>query len=369
MVASSKFLPVMADVPDAQNCWAPEIFFDEDNGRYLIFWSTTTVREPDNAHRIYYVETRDFTTYTPAKVLYDGGFSVIDAFIVKPVPGRFVMVMKDETALPTPTKHLRVAEAARADGPYGAASAPISVDWVEGPSVLKRGRDWTDLLRRVHAPEVRRAPVDRPDAPGRRVKDLVFPRGVRHGTAFAVSGGHRGAPRRALDRGDRRALAADARRHRVAGRRRSRPGRGPTTITSRCPGCGSARSSSTARTATAGLMLWRRVRLADAADDSEQHRREPAAGFRTAGRARAAIDGEAGSEERLQSAAIDGSWADTLAETQAPGVLISHHLSVARPGRGRSSSIAVTNQTRRGDRGHVTPRKVARAQHRCRARR
>jgi len=80
------FLPVMAGTAGAQNCWAPEIFFDEDTGRYLIFWATTTVREPDTSHRIYYVETRDFKTYTPAKILYDGGFSVIDAFIVKPSP-------------------------------------------------------------------------------------------------------------------------------------------------------------------------------------------------------------------------------------------------------------------------------------------
>ena len=137
------FLPVMADNPEAQNCWAPEIFFDEDNGRYLIFWATTPVREPYSAHRIYFVETRDFKTYTPARILFDGGFSVIDAFIVKASPGRFVMVMKDETALPTPKKHLRVAEASRADGPYGPASAPISVDWVEGPSVLERGGVWT----------------------------------------------------------------------------------------------------------------------------------------------------------------------------------------------------------------------------------
>src|SRR5580765_7437384 len=71
--SEQKFLPVMAGVSGAQNCWAPEIFFDEDNGRYLIFWATTTVREPDTSHRIYYVETRDFKTYTPAKILFDEG--------------------------------------------------------------------------------------------------------------------------------------------------------------------------------------------------------------------------------------------------------------------------------------------------------
>jgi hypothetical protein len=183
--SEQKYLPVMADAPGALNCWAPEIFFDEDNARYLIFWATTPVREPSSAHRIYYVETRDFTTYTPAKILYDDGFSVIDAFIVKPSPGRFVMVMKDETALPAPKKNLRIAEATRAEGPYSAASAPISVDWVEGPSVLKRGNDWfmyyDEYTRRkygaLQSPDLKQWTL---------VNNLNFPRGVRHGTAFEV---------------------------------------------------------------------------------------------------------------------------------------------------------------------------------------
>ena len=179
------FLPVMADRPGAQNCWAPEIFFDEDNGRYLIFWATTTVRVPDSSHRIYFVETRDFKTYTPARILFDQGFSVIDAFIVKPSPGRFVMVMKDETALPTPKKHLRVAEASRADGPYGPASAPISVDWVEGPSLLKQDGGWI-----MYYDEYTRRKYGALESADLKqwtpVKDVGFPRGVRHGTAFAV---------------------------------------------------------------------------------------------------------------------------------------------------------------------------------------
>ena len=179
------FLPVMADKPDALNCWAPEIFFDEETGRYLIMWATSPTREPESAHRIYYVETRDFKTYSPAKILFDGGFSVIDAFIVRPSPGRYVMVLKDETALPTPKKHLRIAEATRAEGPYGPASAPISVDWVEGPSVLKQGNGWIvyyDEYTRRRYGALQSADLKQ----WTPVQGLNFPRGVRHGTAFEV---------------------------------------------------------------------------------------------------------------------------------------------------------------------------------------
>lgn len=179
------FLPVMADEPGAQNCWAPEIFYDADNARFLIFWSTTMVRTPDTAHRIYYVETKDFKSYSPAKILYDNGFSVIDAFIVRAAPGRFVMVMKDETALPAPKKHLRVAEAPRADGPYGPASAPFTADWVEGPSVLKRDSGWT-----IYYDEYARRKYGALQSADLKtwtpLEGLSFPRGVRHGTAFEV---------------------------------------------------------------------------------------------------------------------------------------------------------------------------------------
>ena len=180
-----EFLPVMADSPGAQNCWAPEIFYDADNARYLIFWATTRVRTPDTSHRIYYVETRDFTTYSPVKILYDDGFSVIDAFIVKAAPGRFVMIMKDETALPSPKKQLRIAEAPRADGPYGPASAPFTADWVEGPSVLKRDSGWAvyydEYTRRRYGALQSSDLKTWSPLPG-----LSFPRGVRHGTAFEV---------------------------------------------------------------------------------------------------------------------------------------------------------------------------------------
>lgn len=182
-----EFVPVMAHMPDAQNCWAPEIFFDEDNARYLIVWATTMVREPDMEHRLYYVETKDFGSYSTAKVFYDDGFSVIDGFIVRPAPDRFVLVLKDERELPEPTKHLRVAEATRADGPYGPASAPISIDWVEGPSVLRRGDCWITYYDEYTRQKY--GAIESVDLKTwRPVRGLVFPDGTRHGTAFQVNG-------------------------------------------------------------------------------------------------------------------------------------------------------------------------------------
>jgi len=85
----------MADESNAQNCWAPEIFYDDASGKYLIFWSTTIDPVSNNNHRIYYVSTEDFATYTDTAMFYDPGFNCIDAFIAK-TGDRYAIVLKDE---------------------------------------------------------------------------------------------------------------------------------------------------------------------------------------------------------------------------------------------------------------------------------
>ena len=92
-------------------------------------------------HRLYVTTTKDFATWSPARLFYDGGFSVIDGVVVQDGE-RAVLVVKDETRYPEPRKHLKVATAARMHGPFGPASAAFSPDWVEGPTVLRLGDTW-----------------------------------------------------------------------------------------------------------------------------------------------------------------------------------------------------------------------------------
>ena len=197
--SEQQFVPVMAHEPEAQNCWAPEIFFDADRARYLIFWATTIpgrfpASEPNGPglsrgdranHRMYYVETTDFKTFSPAKLLYDDGFNVIDAFLVRADRDRYVMILKDETLRPTPKKNLRLAVAKRPEGPYGPASDPISVDWVEGPAALPIGNEWIiyyDEYTRKKYGAIRSRDLEVWTV----VPEVSFPSGMRHGTAIVV---------------------------------------------------------------------------------------------------------------------------------------------------------------------------------------
>lgn len=197
-------VPVMGDEPAAMNCWAPEIFYDDRQKQYLIFWATTipgrfpaTESAGDTGlnHRIYFVTTKDFTSYSKAALLYDGGFNVIDATIVKSEAGdlqtsdpqsRYVMILKDETRNPV-KKNLRIAVSANATGPYGAASPPFTPDWVEGPTVARINNEWIvyfDMYRDKRYGAVKSADLRKWET----ITDkLSMPAGARHGTVFAVS--------------------------------------------------------------------------------------------------------------------------------------------------------------------------------------
>ena len=205
--SAQTFVPVLTDEAGLQNVWAPEIHHDAARGEFLVVWaSTITGRFSETAgsgdkgrdgplnHRLYATTTTDFRTWTPARVFYDDGFNVIDGVIVRDATA-WRLIVKDETRHPVARKHLRVATGDRLAGPFGPAGPAVSVDWVEGPTVLRLGDRW-----RVYFDEYTRKRYGALDTRDfgtfTAVPDLVMPDGVRHGTALAV-------PRALIDALDR----------------------------------------------------------------------------------------------------------------------------------------------------------------------
>jgi hypothetical protein len=138
-------LPVMAAQPGARNVWAPALYYESAQKQWLIFWASTIrgkfVGDPDgdNAlnHRIFSTTTTDFLTFTPAKVFFDPGYSVIDATELPPTaPGKpFTLIFKDERKTPL-EKHLLTATGPTAEGPWSNISKPISETWSEGAAII-----------------------------------------------------------------------------------------------------------------------------------------------------------------------------------------------------------------------------------------
>lgn len=192
-------IPVMMHEPDAHNCWAPELFYDEPSQTYYIFWATTipgrhkevatSESEKGLNHRIYYVTTKDFHTFSKTKMFFNPDFSVIDAAIVKdPKREDLIMVVKNENSNP-PEKNLRVTRTKKIEKgfPTQVSASITGKYWAEGPAPLFVGDTlyvYFDKYRDHRYGAVRS--LDHGET-WEDVSDQVsFPRGIRHGTAFAV---------------------------------------------------------------------------------------------------------------------------------------------------------------------------------------
>jgi beta-xylosidase len=189
-------IPVMMHEPEARNSWAPEIFYDEANREYLIFWATTipgrhspietSPREDHYNHRMYYTTTSDFETFSETRMFFNPDFSVIDCTIFEK-NGRFYMFLKNENPVP-PEKNIRLTVSENAAGPYPTdVSDPITGNyWAEGPTALQVGDSvyvYFDRYMEGRYGAVRSADMENWD----EVSGMVsFPAGARHGTAFTV---------------------------------------------------------------------------------------------------------------------------------------------------------------------------------------
>ena len=195
--SEQKAIPVMMHEPTAHNCWAPELFYDEPSKTYYIFWATTipgrhkevqtSASEKGLNHRIYYVTTKDFETFSETKMFFDPDFSVIDAAIVKDKNKELIMVVKNENSNP-PEKNLRITKTKNIqDGFPVEVSSPITGDyWAEGPSPLLVG-DYLYVYFDKYRNHKYGAVRTKDRIHWEDVSDEVtFPKGTRHGTAFPV---------------------------------------------------------------------------------------------------------------------------------------------------------------------------------------
>ncbi|WP_406036116.1 family 43 glycosylhydrolase [Nocardioides sp. NBC_00163] len=92
---------VRVSSPQAGNTWAPEAYYDEGIGAYVVFWASKLYDEEDPDHagnthnRMVYVTTRDFRTFSEPQVWIDPGYSVIDSTVVEH-EGTYYRFTKDE---------------------------------------------------------------------------------------------------------------------------------------------------------------------------------------------------------------------------------------------------------------------------------
>jgi hypothetical protein len=191
---TQQYIPVMQQEDSARNCWAPEITYDAEKKQYMIYWATTiagkfkmdTIVENGYNHRMYYVLTKDFKTFSKTKLLYDKGFNVIDATIV-PASRKFIMFLKDETRIP-PQKNIKIAVSKKINKGYSNASVPITGNyWAEGPTTLQLNNTWIVYFDKYR--DHKYGAVQSDDLINwTDISDKIsLPKGIRHGSIFKIS--------------------------------------------------------------------------------------------------------------------------------------------------------------------------------------
>lgn len=190
-----RFLEVMKHEPATQNCWAPEIFFDEADGQYVLYWASSIpgrFPQTDDSgdeglnHRMYCTVTKDFRTFGETRLFFDGGFNVIDATVVKDT-NRYLLFLKDETLTPC-QKNIRVAMGDTLFSGFEKVSEPLTGDyWAEGPSGIRIDGKWVVYFDKYKLNEI--GAVTSTDL--RRWEDiserLSFPPGAQHGSVTRIA--------------------------------------------------------------------------------------------------------------------------------------------------------------------------------------
>ncbi|WP_240419994.1 glycoside hydrolase family 43 protein [Paenibacillus periandrae] len=141
----AKLIPVMEHLPQTQNTWAPEVFYDEGAEAYRVIWSSTVGEGPRN-HRIWSVTTTDFEKFSEASLFFDPGYNVIDACVAD-LGESYLMLFKDERGVNEPGtdfKAIRSCLFAKdgSDRPeFHDTSGLLTAPLTEGPTLYAIERD------------------------------------------------------------------------------------------------------------------------------------------------------------------------------------------------------------------------------------
>jgi autotransporter-associated beta strand protein/T5SS/PEP-CTERM-associated repeat protein len=181
-----KTVNIMSSVSGTEEVWAPESFYDSASGKYIVYWSSAT--SSGGAKKIYYSTTTDYSTFSTPAVLYDPGFTTIDATMVKD-ESNYVLFCKDER---DGYKYVYKTTATSALGSYSTSSLQRvtgSSYSAEGPTAIQLSNGTWLVYNDHYGSGVMGAVASTDDMATwtEYTTDVSFPSGARHGTVLTVS--------------------------------------------------------------------------------------------------------------------------------------------------------------------------------------
>jgi hypothetical protein len=189
-------LPVMRSIAEARNVWAPEWFYDAKRNEYMLFWSSSFQNAGWKESRLWSCRTRDWQEFSEPQVLFEPPYSVIDGSMVEQ-NGTYFLFHKEEEfgAQKGERRAIRLATSNSLDGPWAIVEGPLNSGQIvpiitEGPSVMPdpQGDGWLLLYDYCMGDDygISRSTnlFHWQELDG---KEVSFPEGARHGSAFEVS--------------------------------------------------------------------------------------------------------------------------------------------------------------------------------------
>ena len=187
-----KEIEIMAG-KETDNVWAPELFYDEDNDKYLIIWaSRIPEREYSQAdrlgsnacHRLWYSTTKDFQSFSEPQRYYDPGFNSIDGYLIKRADADYVLILKDNRK--PGFSNLFCAFSSSPYGPFHSPSPAFSPTSSEGPCAIPMSDGW--IIYYDHYGNHRFGAVFTNDFQSFKPADerISLPRNHKHGSIIKV---------------------------------------------------------------------------------------------------------------------------------------------------------------------------------------
>ncbi len=126
----------------AGNIWAPEWFYDETTGEAVLIWSSSFKDAGWKESRLWYARTKDWRTFTTARVLFDPPYSVIDGTLLKHNGIYYLFHKEEEFGVRTGERRaIRLATSDKLEGPYQIYDGPLNHGQIvpvitEGPALM-----------------------------------------------------------------------------------------------------------------------------------------------------------------------------------------------------------------------------------------
>lgn len=126
----------------ARNIWAPEWFLDRATDDFVLLWSSSFEDAGWKRSRLWFCRTRDWHTFTPAKILFAPAYSVIDGTLLEHQGAYYLFHKEEEFGAKTGERRaIRLAIADRLEGPYRIHQGPLNHGQIapvitEGPEIM-----------------------------------------------------------------------------------------------------------------------------------------------------------------------------------------------------------------------------------------